>query len=100
MTPVKNVNFRKSGSRCTITVAGVLDIFEAEAFLQAARKLVSQTKASQLVLDFTAVERMDLTALQIIHGLLATPTASGASIEIIGLSDSCASMAALVGLAF
>ncbi len=97
MTPVKNVIFRKSGGKCTITASGVLDIFEAQHFLQAAQKLVSQPKATQLVLDMTAVERMDITALQIIHGLLTASTSSGTRIEMVGLSESCAKTAALIG---
>lgn len=100
MADVKTVSFRKSGTKCTISASGVLDIFEADAFLQAARKLVSQPKASHLIVDLTAVERMDVTALQIIHGLLRSPTACGANVEIVGLSDTCATAAASVGLAF
>ncbi len=100
MTPVKNVNFRKSGMKCTISALGVLDIFEADEFLQAARKLVSQPKASQLIVDLTAVERLDLTALQIIHALLRSSTACGANVEVVGLSDACATAAAAVGLTF
>jgi anti-anti-sigma regulatory factor len=71
------VRYRRRGSIGTLTLRGVVDIFEAIALHGSARRILQDSRAASVRLDCSQVERLDLSAIQILLALRRDLTASG-----------------------
>ncbi len=85
----------KTGSRVTLTLSGELTVDHATQFHSAMVKAFESTE--EVVLKFADVERVDLTALQILYGARKHAGEIGKSLSweallpacIQGAADSC-----------
>ena len=75
------IQYRRRGSSGTLRLAGVVDIFEAEALRDEARKALADAKAQTLRVDFADAERIDLSAAQILIVLRREMTEAGRAFE-------------------
>lgn len=63
------IQYQRRGGSGTLRLAGVMDIFDAGALRDAAQKALADEKAKTLRVDFADVERLDLSAAQILMAL-------------------------------
>jgi anti-anti-sigma factor len=77
---------RYYGGVAVITVAGVLD-WKAMPTLSAAVETVLVAGRRGLLLNITAVHRIDVTGLSLLVGIAGVVRHAGADLKIIGLSD-------------
>ena len=77
-----NIQYQRRGAIGTLRLAGVMDIFEAAALRDAACKALADAKAGATRVDLADVERLDLTAAQILIALGREITAAGRAFGI------------------
>lgn len=65
----KTALYRRRGTAGTLTLQGSVDIFEAKIVHDAACRALADTKAQSVCADLSAVERLDLSGLQILSAL-------------------------------
>ena len=65
----KTITYRRRGGEGTLSLHGVVDIFEAASLRDAALRAVGDAGISTLHLDVAHAERLDVSALQILFAL-------------------------------
>ncbi|MEO7718656.1 MAG: STAS domain-containing protein [Capsulimonas sp.] len=68
-TVKKSIAYRRRGAAATLTLNGSIGMFEAEAFHESASKALADTPAKTVTIDLAGAERLDISALQILHAL-------------------------------
>ena len=61
--------YRRRGAQGTLSLRGIVDIFEAGALHAAARQAASDSRAETIRVNLAEVERLDLSAVQILAAL-------------------------------
>jgi anti-anti-sigma regulatory factor len=72
-----NMNYRRRGTSGTLKLRGIVDIFEAGVLHTTALSALHDEKATTVRVDLTEVERLDVSALQILLALKQSIEASG-----------------------
>ena len=83
----KTVNYRRRGGEGTLTLCGVVDIFEAEALREAALRALGDGSAAVLQIDLSRAERLDVSALQTLSALRHGVEAAGRTSAISDVPD-------------
>lgn len=71
------VTYKRQGDRGTLTLSGVIDIFEAKTLYDTACHALNDTKAKRIQVNLTQSERLDVSALQILLALRRDVTRVG-----------------------
>jgi len=93
------VSYRRQKSTGVLHLSGIVDIFEATTLHEAARTALEDDKANSLRLDLTHVERLDISALQILLALKAGVIAQGRSFGVTRLAPAPETLLARLGIA-
>src|SRR5689334_4626355 len=64
--PVSEIYYRRRGNTGHLHLSVVVDIFEAAALREVALRALADHKAATVQVDLSAVERLDMSALQIL----------------------------------
>ena len=84
-----SVELRLTEDKLTAVLNGEIDHHTGRALRDAIDKKISQTKPSELILDFSGVTFMDSSAVGLIMGRHKKAAAAGGRVSICGLSPSC-----------
>ncbi|BDI30601.1 hypothetical protein CCAX7_26520 [Capsulimonas corticalis] len=86
-TAKKSVAYRRRGAVGALTLHGAIDMFEAAAFHETARKALEDTQAAAIRVEMSDVERLDISSFQILSALRRDAAAAGRTVEITGATD-------------
>ncbi|HVT12748.1 MAG TPA: STAS domain-containing protein [Fimbriimonadaceae bacterium] len=78
----KKVNKADLSKPLTITLSGILDIFEATTLYSDAMVALNQPGVDRVHVDLRQVQRLDVTAYQTLRSLRRTAEASGVAVSI------------------
>lgn len=92
------ITFARHGAVGTLTLGGVIDIFEAERLHATALRAFKDKKASTLHVDLSRTERLDASALQILCALRQHFETSGRTIVFDAISGSLAASYDCLGI--
>ena len=96
-TEVKTAHYSRRGAAGTLTLSGSVDIFEAQAVYTAAQRALADPKAVSLCADLSEVQRLDLSALQILCALRRDLEAAGRTVQF-QMPDTLAAAVARAGI--
>lgn len=94
----QNIAYRRKGTQGTLRLKGVVDIFEASTLLATAQRALRDSQAKSLTLDMSEVERLDLSAVQILLTLKRDFTAQGHTFDTTGSTESVTRTLSLLGV--
>ncbi|HWA84420.1 MAG TPA: STAS domain-containing protein [Fimbriimonadaceae bacterium] len=78
----KNVNKAGSSKPSTISLSGIIDIFEASTIYSDAVNALGRPNTDSVHVDLRQVQRLDITAYQTIRSLSRTAEANGVVVSI------------------
>jgi anti-anti-sigma regulatory factor len=82
LTPTQKVSYRRQRANGTLTLTGIVDIFDAEALTEQARRALNDTKAVSVAVDLSRLERIDVTTLQVLLALQGDVLAAGRAFTV------------------
>ncbi len=65
-TNSKIAQYRRTGNSGMLKLSGIVDIFEAETILALAKKSISDEKTNTIQIDLEHIEKIDISAIQIL----------------------------------
>ena len=77
MTAAQKPTYRRQKNTGTVTISGVVDIFEAEALKSVSLKALEDENATSVVVNLAKLVRLDVAALQVLLALETDVAASG-----------------------
>ncbi|HLK56841.1 MAG TPA: STAS domain-containing protein [Chthonomonadaceae bacterium] len=92
--------YRRKQHTGTLRLGKVMDIFEAQPLLESSRKALNDTQATQVVVEGSQTERLDLSALQILLALQRDLKATDRSFRLEGLAENLTTALAAKGITF
>lgn len=94
----QHLSYRRQGGLGTLQLRGVVDIFEAAEFYELAKRACQDTKAQSIRVNLAQVERLDISALQILIALRRDIEASGRALAIADVPAPLAQVWAKAGI--
>ncbi len=82
----KSVSYRRQRAKGLLKLGAAVDIFEASNLHATARLAFQDEKATTVCIDLSHLEKLDLTAIQILLALRNDLRASGRAFESEGMS--------------
>ena len=76
------VTYRRTKASGTLKLQGCIDIFEATAFADCARKAISDSCIQSLHIDVSHADRLDASALQILAAVRREVAAKGVTLRL------------------
>jgi anti-anti-sigma factor len=93
------ITLKRRGSAGTLTLSGVVDIFEAERLHAHAQRAIKDAKVQTLHLDLAQTERLDASAVQVLCALKHSLEASGRTLVLDAASHRMADFLGKLGVA-
>ena len=96
----KNISYRRQGETGTLTISGVVDIFEAAALHSEAKRALADDKAVSIRIAADGAERIDMSAMQILLALRNGVEAGGRKFVVENLPASAVRRFEQTGISF
>ena len=92
------ITYARRGAMGTLTMRGALDIFEAERLCAVATRALQDIKATTVQLNCSAVDRLDISTLQVLLALKRDLQFAGRTPVVVGLAAPVESMLERLGI--
>lgn len=98
MQSTAEIKFTQQQDMGLLILSGVIDIFEAEHLLDTARQAAKNAEVQTLHLDMAAVERLDISTIQILMALKTNSVENARTFNLRSISSPAAQALETLGV--